>query len=700
MENTKALLETKDVEEQTQKVKADLQTHISLLEKMENSGESAIDKPAEFQIALNVVDSLEEKYKDLPEFTSLKEKIEVLRFPEGTKDLTSSVEAKLSDSEAQLATTEVKAVSLSGTTIEEAKAAVTQVYTDLVMVKNDLEQLMSTKRKLNEHGFIDKDTEFSLSFVALRERFNNIGKRITDSKVALSKSALQVQKLKRAVEDTDQWAQKVLAQSVEQYPMTDRLRKESDAEIRKREVLEVTKDCVNKLQANLGADCSQLIADVHQGFDSIETLVRALRNEEFESDASSVSSSSSSSESSVVSDQMSKTKRSIENRTNIFKNLVDSWKKLEYEFFLVEERCNKIKIMLIDDDISKNDQIEVIGAPVINAELNSIPEMINIFLDGNNEVQKREILEATENCARNLQVKLGADFTQLVEDVQKCLDSNETLVKALRKEEFQSDASSLSSSPSSSDSSSSSSSSESEATASSNSWSPGGDTSSISESGADNFGFDMRREDRKSEEIDQWVESSAQMVHNAESLREIHTINGKINQFGNDIDGNNSDQEKLIPLDDLVCDRVKSLSETKYDGEQTQKVKTDLPTHTSLLEKMDSLVETAINKPADFEAALNAVDSPEEKYRGEGTNDQTSSVTLITEVRDMTSSGSSDDSPKQEEHTGDDSTTVRLESRKNPDNDARRNIRIMFALAIVVPLVGYLILSAKNRVKL
>lgn len=223
-DRVKSLSDSKDVDEQTLKVKTDLQTHISLLEKMESSGETAVDKPAEFQIALNAVDSLEEEYKDLPEFTSLKEKIEALRLPEGTNDRTSSVEAKLSDSEAQLATTEVKAVSLSGTTIEEAKSAVTQVYTDLVTVKNDLEQLISTKRKLNEHGFIDKDTEFSLSLVALRERFNNIGKRITDSKVALSKSARRVQKLKRAVEDTDQWAHEVLAQSVEQYPMTDRLR--------------------------------------------------------------------------------------------------------------------------------------------------------------------------------------------------------------------------------------------------------------------------------------------------------------------------------------------------------------------------------------------------------------------------------------------------------------------------------------------
>ncbi|CAG5085315.1 Oidioi.mRNA.OKI2018_I69.PAR.g10860.t3.cds [Oikopleura dioica] len=308
-DRVKSLSETKDVDEQTQKVKTDLQTHISLLEKMESSGETAVDKPAEFQIALNAIDSLEEKYKDLPEFTSLKEKIEVLRLPEGTNDRTSSVEAKLSDSEAQLATTEVKAVSLSGTTIEEAKAAVTQVYTDLVTVKNDLEQLISTKRKLNEHGFIDKDTDFSLSLVALRERFNNIGKRITDSKVALSKSARRVQKLKRAVEDTDQWAHEVLAQSVEQYPMTDRLRMASDAEIRKREVLEATEDCVNKLQANLGADCSQLVADVHQGLDSTETLVKALRNEEIQSDASSTPTRSTPSRAKTAGQKISVTKR-------------------------------------------------------------------------------------------------------------------------------------------------------------------------------------------------------------------------------------------------------------------------------------------------------------------------------------------------------------------------------------------------------
>ena len=220
----KALSEKKDFADKTQIVKNELQVHITLLENMENAGETAVDKPAEFQIALNAVASLEQEYHTLPEFIALKENIEALRLPKGTTERTANVEAKLSDSEARLASTEVPTVSLSGTTIEEGKTAVTQVYTDLVTVKNDLEQLISTKRKLNDNGFIDKDATFSLSLVALRERFNNIGKQITDSKVALSKSARRVQKLKRAVEDTDQWAQDVLAQSIEQYSMDNRER--------------------------------------------------------------------------------------------------------------------------------------------------------------------------------------------------------------------------------------------------------------------------------------------------------------------------------------------------------------------------------------------------------------------------------------------------------------------------------------------
>ncbi len=72
----------------------------------------------------------------------------------------------------------------------------------------------------------------------------------------------------------------------------------SDAEVRKREVLEATEDCVNKLESNLNADCSQLVADVHQGLKSTETLVTALRNDSLPSDTSSVSSESSSSSSS------------------------------------------------------------------------------------------------------------------------------------------------------------------------------------------------------------------------------------------------------------------------------------------------------------------------------------------------------------------------------------------------------------------
>jgi len=220
----KALSEKNDCADKTRVVKNELQIHITLLETMESAGETAVDKPAEFQIALNTIASLEEEYHDLPEFIALKEKIETLRLPKGTNERTTTVEAKLSNSEARLATTEVTSVSLCGATIEEAKTAVTQVYTDLVTVKNDLEQLISTKRKLNDNGFIDKDAAFSLSLVALRERFNNIGKQITDSKVALSKSARRVQKLKRAVEDTDQWAQDVLAQSIEQYSMDNRER--------------------------------------------------------------------------------------------------------------------------------------------------------------------------------------------------------------------------------------------------------------------------------------------------------------------------------------------------------------------------------------------------------------------------------------------------------------------------------------------
>lgn len=72
----------------------------------------------------------------------------------------------------------------------------------------------------------------------------------------------------------------------------------SDAEVRKREVLEATEDCVNKLESNLNADCSQLVADVHHGLKSTETLVTALRNDSLPSDTSSVSSEGSSSSSS------------------------------------------------------------------------------------------------------------------------------------------------------------------------------------------------------------------------------------------------------------------------------------------------------------------------------------------------------------------------------------------------------------------
>ena len=53
------------------------------------------------------------------------------------------------------------------------------------------------------------DADLSSKLVGLRERFNKTGDRITQNKATLSKSLRRVQKLKKALDETDQWASEV-----------------------------------------------------------------------------------------------------------------------------------------------------------------------------------------------------------------------------------------------------------------------------------------------------------------------------------------------------------------------------------------------------------------------------------------------------------------------------------------------------------
>ena len=79
----------------------------------------------------------------------------------------------------------------------------------LVEVKNNLEDLIRIKRELTKNDFLQSDADLSSKLVGLRERFNKTGDRITQNKATLSKSLRRVQKLKKALDETDQWASEV-----------------------------------------------------------------------------------------------------------------------------------------------------------------------------------------------------------------------------------------------------------------------------------------------------------------------------------------------------------------------------------------------------------------------------------------------------------------------------------------------------------
>ena len=95
------------------KVIGELQVNINVLSDMEISNQSAIDKPAEYQVALNALESLKSS-DDLEEYKTLESCVERLRYPGGTDERVSSVKEKLTAAEVELANTEVHTVNLSG----------------------------------------------------------------------------------------------------------------------------------------------------------------------------------------------------------------------------------------------------------------------------------------------------------------------------------------------------------------------------------------------------------------------------------------------------------------------------------------------------------------------------------------------------------------------------------------------------------
>ena len=203
--------EIEDMDKNEASIVAQMEKNLEILDEIERNGESALEKPAEYLVAKNVVESIDPTYirnKEL--YAQLEAKVKSVLYPPGTLERVQNVELDLDKAELELSRAEVHKVDLSGQTILDAREAVIKIYEVLVEVKNNLEDLIRIKRELTKNDFLQSDADLSSKLVGLRERFNKTGDRITQNKATLSKSLRRVQKLKKALDETDQWASEVI----------------------------------------------------------------------------------------------------------------------------------------------------------------------------------------------------------------------------------------------------------------------------------------------------------------------------------------------------------------------------------------------------------------------------------------------------------------------------------------------------------
>ena len=204
--------EIEDMDKNEASIVAQMEKNLEILDEIERNGESALEKPAEYLVAKNVVESIDPTYirnKEL--YAQLEAKVKSVLYPPGTLERVQNVELDLDKAELELSRAEVHKVDLSGQTILDAREAVIKIYEVLVEVKNNLEDLIRIKRELTKNDFLQSDADLSSKLVGLRERFNKTGDRITQNKATLSKSLRRVQKLKKALDETDQWASEVIS---------------------------------------------------------------------------------------------------------------------------------------------------------------------------------------------------------------------------------------------------------------------------------------------------------------------------------------------------------------------------------------------------------------------------------------------------------------------------------------------------------
>ena len=290
--DSKIRLRRDDIEKETAKddsICVELERHLSILASI-----TGYDNPGEYQVAqsyhqeLNVAALTSEKAQQLA--AKLEQELADKLLPANTQARVESVETDLDRAELDLANTEVHVVALDGVTLVEARDTIIRIYEVLVEVKNNLEDLIKIKRELARNSLLESDNQFSAKLMALRERFNQTGDNITQNKATLSKSIRRIQKVKKAVDETHDWALEVL-DKMDDYKPQDRQRLREDAATRLEEMKEATNDCVNKIRIQLSADTTQLEADVSKGLESCSQIVTRLSDDTGSSSETTVSNS-------------------------------------------------------------------------------------------------------------------------------------------------------------------------------------------------------------------------------------------------------------------------------------------------------------------------------------------------------------------------------------------------------------------------
>ena len=206
--------EIEDMDKNEASIVAQMEKNLEILDEIERNGESALEKPAEYLVAKNVVESIDPTYirnKEL--YAQLEAKVKSVLYPPGTLERVQNVELDLDKAELELSRAEVHKVDLSGQTILDAREAVIKIYEVLVEVKNNLEDLIRIKRELTKNDFLQSDADFSSKLDGLRKKFNDIGDQVERRLEKLTESSEVLKMLKITIDETDQWASEVIIES-------------------------------------------------------------------------------------------------------------------------------------------------------------------------------------------------------------------------------------------------------------------------------------------------------------------------------------------------------------------------------------------------------------------------------------------------------------------------------------------------------